>query len=129
MRNEFFGDQRDYFKYDLIESLMEELEELRRLVFVWMLTPDQGRGHGDLRTYRPSKGAEKLYEFLRESPRDVRQLRAYFANRQYAYLPYGELQTEYLRSRGRNEYFRNIRKDWLRDALLFFDPDNGLEPA
>lgn len=44
MKNQYFGDRRDYFKYDVLERLATELHEVQRLTCLWMLTPPDGTG-------------------------------------------------------------------------------------
>jgi hypothetical protein len=46
MKIQYFGDRRDYFKYDVLERLATDLDEVRQLTCLWMLTPPDGCGQG-----------------------------------------------------------------------------------
>ena len=54
MKNQYFGDINDYRKYGLIRALQAEAQ-LRALV-AWMLTPNDGRRDGGLRSYLREPG-------------------------------------------------------------------------
>lgn len=130
MKNASVGDVHDQLKYDLIEYLMNELEQLHRLVMVWMLTPDASESYGTRRTMRSPFPNARLSAFLKECPRDIAELRRYFTGSRpkgapYTYLPYGE--RRYL-DWNRAGYFSDLSADWLQGALVFFDPDTGMEP-
>ncbi len=43
----YFGDIRDYFKYDLITSLVMEVSSFRKYVFIPMLTPPREDNQGN----------------------------------------------------------------------------------
>jgi hypothetical protein len=45
VKNQCFGDRNDYFKYDLLIFLAEQLVT-KRLSVVWMLTPNDGSQDG-----------------------------------------------------------------------------------
>lgn len=42
MKDQFFADQRDFLKYDLLLEILQKTPSLARLTFVPMLTPDDG---------------------------------------------------------------------------------------
>ena len=46
MKNQFFGDNRDLFKYDLILSVVKGVDQIRQFTFIPMLTKDYGN-HGN----------------------------------------------------------------------------------
>ncbi len=72
MKNQYFGDLRDLFKYDLIESIMEGINKLQRFTFIPMLTEyDPNVGDGNKRNFkravknvRPGTKNEELMTFL-----------------------------------------------------------------
>jgi len=75
---------------------------------------------------------EELFRFLQDclvniGKRDIRELRRFFENRGFRYFPYRD--SEFFRHESRNEYFRNVPVSALHKALVFLDPDNGLEVA
>lgn len=131
MNNRFFADRNDFFKYDFLLELLEESSFLRQLTFVPMLTPDDGRRGGKLTNYPCGGRRPHLYRFLQDclarSRRDIRLLRDCFARRSFRYTPYRD--SNHFTNENRDEYFRSIPDFSLREALVFLDPDNGLEVA
>lgn len=131
MKNQYFADRRDFFKYDLLLELSEGLGFIRQLTFIPMLTPDDGSGDGQLKGYPPGARRQDLYCFLQEclarGVRDIRELRRFFAQRAFIYSPYRD--DAYFAHAGRAEYFASIPETSLRAAVVFLDPDNGLEVA
>ena len=133
MKNQYFGDRNDYFKYDLAIFCCEQLSGTRRLTFIPMLTQDDGSGDGKLIQYRQGAGRGDLHRFLQESVkkkrRTVARLREYFdANGpSFTYCPYGDSLDQEFTHEGRENYFRGVPQAYLKDAVILLDPDNGLE--
>lgn len=131
MQNQYFGDKRDYFKYDLVIFLAKHLPGVQRFTFIPMLTKDDGSGHGGKTSYPEGGGYPALYTFLqyciKKQHRDIRYLRAFFKRLDFVfdYCPYGE-QPCFQHSR-RSSYFGGIPNDYLDHAVVLADPDNGLE--
>lgn len=129
MKNQYFGDRRDFFKYDMLLELTEGLGFIRQLTFIPMLTPDDGSGDGQLKTYLPGARRQDLYCFLQDcltrGVRDIRELRRFLGQRPFIYSPYRD--DAYFAHAGRDEYFAGIPAASLRAAVVFLDPDNGLE--
>jgi hypothetical protein len=46
MKNQFFGDNRDLFKYDIIYQIVQRIGQIRHFTFIPMLTEDSGN-HGN----------------------------------------------------------------------------------
>jgi hypothetical protein len=133
MKNQYFADRNDYFKYDLCVFLAENLLGIERFTFVPMLTADDGGGDGGKVDYPMGVGRESLYQFLwgclEDGRREVVRLRDYFTGNRFSfeYLPYGDtLEREFIHA-NREAYFREIPADALRSAVILVDPDNGLE--
>ena len=130
MKNQYFGDRNDYFKYDLLISLAGQLAA-KRLSVIWMLTEDDRSGSGQMIDYGKGAGDTGLYRFLqkslKEGVRNVVRLDEYFkeAGHEFEYYPYGA-ERPFLH-RDRATYFGGIPKEDLEDAVIFLDPDNGLE--
>jgi len=131
MKNQYFGDQNDYFKYDLLAFLAEELSGIRKLSIVWMLTEDDGSKDGQKTRYEKGSGDRVLYRFLQKAlddgTRNVKKLEEYFeiAGHRFSYCSYGAERVFIHRDRA--AYFRSIPNDNLKDAVIFLDPDNGIE--
>jgi len=134
MKDQYFGDRNDYFKYDLTIFLCEQLAEIRRLTFIPMLTRNDNSGDGDLINYRQGAGRADLYKFLKDKlkkrQRKVSHLQEYFDNShfQFKYCPYGDTLDNEFTHDGREVYFQNIPPVFLRNALVLLDADNGLAP-
>lgn len=128
MKNQYFGDRYDFFKYDLVLTLLEEIPELRRFTFIPMLTEGDGSKDGGRIKYDGSRRPD-LDEFLksriRESKRDIRELRSFFQSIGVEYCPYRD--DEFFTHEGRGMYFAGIRSSLLSEAVVVVDPDNGFE--
>jgi hypothetical protein len=125
LKNQYFGDTRDLFKYDLALHCMASLG-LRRLTFVPMLTtapPTAGTWARAGSSNRP------LVEFLgsctREGRRDVRELVRFFEGRDEELLLWDKV----LEEDRRLQYWTELPREWLEDAVVVVDPDNGMEVA
>jgi hypothetical protein len=131
VKNQYFGDQNDYFKYNLLIYLAEELSGIRKLSIIWMLTKDDTSGDGRKIKYSKGPGDRKLFRFLRESldagVRDVARINDYFqeAGHGFDYCGYGA--EKLLLHQDRANYFGQIPSENLSKAVVFLDPDNGLE--
>ena len=128
MKDQYFGDARDYLKYHLLEELIGNVPRLRQLVCVWMLTAPDSTGEGNIR-FQPNPSLPELSLFLQNrvdgGERRVRCLRQYFAGRGIEYAPWGD-EPPYFANSSRDSYFATIPSDFLEDALIFLDPDVGL---
>jgi hypothetical protein len=63
VKNQYFGDRNDYFKYDLLIFLAEELAGIDKLSIIWMLTDKDSSGHGEKTDYRRGVGNKALFRF------------------------------------------------------------------
>jgi hypothetical protein len=129
MKNQYFGDTRDLFKYDLALHCMQSTG-LHRFTFIPMLTPDDGSADGrlvDLGKARAGSRNLPLVEFLesctREGRRDVRELDRFFEGMEEELLTWGRV----LEEDRRLQYWTDLPRGWLDDAVVMVDPDNGLE--
>lgn len=131
MKNQFFADRRDFFKYDLLLELLEGTAFAGGLTLVPMLTPNDGGPDGRLTQYLCANRRQGPYQFLRaclsEGRRNILELRTLFAGFPKPYTPYRD--DAYFRHETRDEYFEAIPDSALRGTLVFLDPDNGLEVA
>ena len=62
MKNKFFADKHDFFKWDLLLTMMEDIPELGQLTYVPMLTPDDRAGHAS--ETREDQRHRWLFDFL-----------------------------------------------------------------
>ena len=145
MKNQYFGDYRDLFKYDLVQEVMENLRKIKRFSFIPMLTEFKECNDGNKRDYNPEKiekrpgsGNRDLVGYLREyndrvrdqKNRDLRHIGDYFKARNIKteiFEPGESGQDKYFVNKNRSSYFQAIPDIYLESALVFVDPDNGLE--
>lgn len=128
MKNQYFGDNRDLFKYDLILHLIENVDCLNHFTFIPMLTEDDGRTDGNRRDYSKARAGtrnDSLKRFLSERPKNIREIKDFFSSRSIPVTIHKE--NEYFSHNGRDDYFDGIEEKLLLNSLIFVDPDNGLE--
>lgn len=131
MKNQYFGDIKDLFKYDIVEWMIRKLPSLDRFTFITMLTPNDSRGDGNRLNYNERAGSlnEKLVDRLKgcidAGKRNVSEIRPYYAEQGIGIYIYGE--NDYFTNTGRAEYFAGIGSELLEHSLIFVDPDNGLQ--
>ena len=128
VKDQYFGDARDYLKYHLLEALLAGVPGVERLVCLWMLTPPDGTQEGNVPfVERPE--LPRLTAFLRRhlesGDRRVSHMRAYFEEQGIEYTPWGD-ERPYFTNERRAAYFRNVPEAGLTNAVVFFDPDNGI---
>jgi hypothetical protein len=131
VKNQFFADRRDFFKYDFLLALMEGTAAFHRFTFIPMLTPDDGTSDGNLTDYPPGHHPRRqdLWNFLRgclqRGERDIRKLHVYMIGKPFDFLHWRC--DAFFTHAGREEHFAKIPESALRQSLVFFDPDNGFE--
>ena len=134
MKNQYFGDRRDYFKYEVLERLAAGLTEMQQLTCLWMLTPPDGTGQGHV-PFTPDPELPDLTGFFRSrlnsaDPGQIRvgKMGAYFEGRPFGFFSYRDDREDFGPAT-RSEYFTSVPDEALRRAVVFFDPDNGMEPG
>ncbi len=131
MKNQYFADKRDYFKWDFLEDLLNGCPELKTFTNITMLTPADDSKEGNLKEYGPGHRGAELYKFLQDClkkrKRTVFEMRRYFQGKPFEYYPHRDnIDTPYAYE-SREEYFARIPGQKLQQALIFFDPDIGLQ--
>ncbi len=136
MKNQYFGDTRDLFKYDLVLEFLLRGELMSRFTFIPMLTEDQPK-YGNHRTnYAKAKagtGRRELRDFLatclEEGRRDICELKRFVRcsslTRGIHLTIYGE--GRFFSSQSRDKYFAQTNPDLLKRSVILVDPDIGLE--
>lgn len=129
MKNQYFGDNKDLFTYDLIMKIMQA-GLVENFTFIPMLTAGDGTGHGQQCNRAKAKAGTKnkelvnfLDECLNTNKRDIKQLESFFASHGIRMKTYGEKFSH----EKREEYFGQIADEFLSNSLIFVDPDTGLE--
>ena len=131
MKDQYFGDKRDFFKYHLALTLVERLN-LEAFTLVTMLTSPEGGNDGNQMDERLHRLRPDLHDFLTdcvadESKRRVASLRAYMEARHPDVRYVGYEDSQPMTSRTREGYFSRIQPFALHRAVILIDPDNGFE--
>ncbi len=130
MKNQYFGDNRDLFKYDLAFQIIRA-GLVARFTFIPMLTRNDNQKHGadDKRAGKPGADNRELVDFLdrcrREEKKDIREIKKFFVKHKIDVTIYRE--KEYFNHARREPYFSGISPELLADSLVLVDPDIGLE--
>lgn len=136
MKNQYFGDNRDLFKYDLITEIMLGMPALDKFTFIPMLTPKDARSDGNDRDIRNAKAGfknEDLVQFLKSThlikkeERDIRIIEKYFEKKGIKAQIFDYRGNGFFSKENRSDYFESIKSGLLHNSLVFLDPDNGLE--
>jgi hypothetical protein len=125
MRHQFFADDRDVFKYDLVEKIAKAMT--LDFTFIPMLTPDEAQP-----VDKVGQKNKELWKFLEPyrigKPKNVFDIRKHFDSVKIKTRIYREGENAYFEQKRRKEYFENIPNEWLAGSLILIDPDNGLKP-
>ena len=130
MKNQYFADRRDFFKYDLLLRLMGCGLGFERLVMAWWLTADDESGDGEVRDYTAGGRDRALHDWLQlqhhRARRDVGHLTECpsFRDAPWEYLPI--LDTVPDDPEARAEYVLTVEAAARVSSLVFLDPDNGM---
>jgi hypothetical protein len=119
VKNQYFGDKRDYFKYDVLERLAADMPDIQQLTCVWMLTPPDATGQGRV-PFVPDPELPELTAFFRSrlgsgDPDQTRagEMRAYFEGHPFRFFSYRDDREDFGRAT-RAEYFASIPDEALR---------------
>ncbi len=127
MKNQYFGDNRDLFKYDLVYQIMRA-RLVDHFTFIPMLTRGQGE-EDDRRKAKAGKNNDRLVTFLdecrRQDGRNINQLENFFKGMITIYKKDDE--DKYFSDQYREGYFSQIADELLSKSLILVDPDKGLQ--
>jgi hypothetical protein len=136
MKNEYFGDTRDLFKYDLVLEFLSATKLINNFTFIPMLTKDENNSYGSKTNYSLAKAGVCRVELkrflercLREGRRNISELNNFFkehlSTKNLSLTIYK--QNEYFSHKTREEYFEKIGRKLLTKSVILVDPDIGLE--
>ncbi|MDO8788316.1 MAG: nucleotidyltransferase family protein [Sulfuritalea sp.] len=130
MKNQYFGDKRDLFKFDLLLDLMES-GCFRQLTYVPMLTKGDSTGQGGFAPKDAAGHRLELFAFLQErrSSRamDISNWKTFFReDNEFAYRAYRDDREDYAFDH-RSDYFAGIDLEMIQSACILVDPDIGIE--
>ena len=131
MKNQYFGDIKDYLTYGLLRTI-QRVSGLC-LGVAWMLTPDAANGEGEQRAYlnRPQEWQAydpQLFADLQRVPAYAHGRSVRLAS-QFGLIPGAFYYDNPLpqSTAARQVYFQQLFQALKACQVLFFDPDNGLE--
>lgn len=129
MKNQYFGDNKDLFKYDLVLKIMIA-GLVEHFTFIPMLTkPDETNQGSKNNRKHASISNKELMNFLDECinrrQRDIGQIVTFFLRYGINMTIYGR--NGYFSNQKRQSYFDGIESGLLSKSLILIDPDNGLE--
>jgi hypothetical protein len=131
VKDQYFADKRDFFKWDFLEDLLDGCAELKSFTNITMLTPPDDSSQGNLRVYEVGLRREPLCRFLQgcltDGKQKVSEMRRYFQGKRFSYYPHRDSAASPYSYESRQEYFDSIPQAKLQQALVFFDPDIGLQ--
>jgi len=132
MKNQYYGDKRDFIKYSLIVDVLKKPSELSTFAFIPMLTKPDKTKEGNVRAYECGERDKKVYEFLRatQDNKDIKNWRDFFNKANFPNLKYIHKLDDVLFShQERYRYFQKATNLDIKDnALVFLDPDIGIQP-
>lgn len=130
MKDQYVGDINDYFKYAILRALAADTD--RPLAVCWMLTQHDGSTDGNQISYVDRHDEFRhldppLFDNLRALVRSGR--RSVAAVEDASLVPATTYTRTVLKDRreARTAYFQELWAGLPPRALVFFDPDNGLE--
>lgn len=130
MKNQYFADERDFYKYDLLLELMGCDLGFQRLVMIWWLTQDDDSGDGEIRDYRVGQRRQQLHDWLQSQHhrehRSVDRIAACpcFAGTPWELVPVTDVVPD--RPAARAEFVQRATELASVPSLVFVDPDNGM---
>lgn len=124
----YFGDDRDYFKYDLITHLLCTAGFLR-YVFIPMLTKHWDDSEGQIKPKESPGRSSELLSFIQSCARkDLAHWQTWLASRVDCYQTVQPVNSMWFRDDVRQEYWRAYEPFAAEDSsLVFIDPDTGLQ--
>lgn len=137
MKNQYFGDIRDLFKYDLIQNIVGQSKTLERCIWVPMLTDNDQRRDGEKRgDPRAGLHNKELVAFLdnydrEKSQRNISHLQGVRFFREPRVLVFSlhgrnrDILPDFNHS-SRRTYFAEVEGALRPNSLLFLDPDTGI---
>ena len=124
----YFGDSRDYFKYDLISSVLHGVG-IHNYVFVPMLTDHRDDNEGNKLPKHIEGKSPLLYSFIKDChSKDLNHWEKWFCEIGINYKTVQPVNDVFIRDENRSNYWMAFSKHLQsEDALVFIDPDTGLE--
>jgi hypothetical protein len=124
----YFGDARDYFKYDLITAIFEA-NIVRNYCFIPMLTDHREDNEGNRRPVKRDGRSERLYQFITTRlGKSLDYWEEWLNKYVVSYHTVKPTDQAFFHHESRESYWpKFIPLTRIEKALVFLDPDTGLE--
>jgi len=126
LKNQWFGDKHDYFKYDLWLEVAQKVKGIGKRTFIPMFTASKA-------PYPKGKRREPLYAFLQShcfpKHRSVTRLGDFLHEEleHHTYHAYHDNDEAGFENGSWKDYFRDVQDEWLNDAAILIDPDTRIK--
>jgi hypothetical protein len=123
-----FGDDRDFFKYDLITFILNEAS-LSNYVFIPMLTEHRNDNEGQKSPADRHDRSHELLQFMRGCPsKSLRHWKNWISRFVGQYITVEPVDSTFFHDSNRMTYWEKFNAMLTeKNALIFIDPDTGLE--
>ena len=124
----YFGDSRDYFKYDLITAVIEHTS-LRHYIFVPMLTRHREDSEGQKAVINRGDKSEDLRRFIAQCKvKSLTHWEHWLRRYVHSYATVEPVDSTFLSDDDRESYWSAFLPMLSqKNTLVFIDPDTGLE--
>lgn len=124
----YFGDSRDYFKYDLIQTVLRQ-SSLRHYVFFPMLTEHRMDNEGKIIPKNRSNKSTELLDFIAKCRnKSLKHWERWLSCYAQSYATVEPVDHTFFSDDSRSTYWKAFQhKLSKRNALVFVDPDTGLK--
>jgi len=124
----YFGDSRDYFKYDFITSIFEA-HLFNRYTFIPMLTDHRDDKEGNRRPVSKGDKSSKLYDFIMTCKgKSLNHWEKWLTPYVLSYHTIKPTDEIFFRDESRANYWQKFRPlVETNKTLVFLDPDTGLQ--
>jgi hypothetical protein len=124
----FFGDDRDYFKYDLITSIFTA-GLFKKYVFIPMLTEQRKDTQGRIVPKYNGDKSLKLFNFISTChTKSLNHWETWLTPYVVSYQTVQSVDETYFRNERRTDYWERFKPLMgTAEALVFVDPDTGLQ--
>jgi hypothetical protein len=124
----YFGDSRDFFKYDLITAVFEQ-SSLRHYVFIPMLTEHRHDNEGNKLPRNLGDKSEHLFKFIAScNAKSLTHWEKWLIPYVDSYKTIEPVDETFFSDQARDAYWKMFGSIiGHKNALIFIDPDIGLE--
>lgn len=124
----YFGDSRDYFKYDLITNILNS-GLVSNYSFIPMLTNYRKDGEGNKTPNHIEGKSRELLRFIDNcQSKDLEHWKLWLKPYVESYITVQPVNSTFFDDRARNKDWRSFKEVIVSEnALVFVDPDTGLE--